>query len=133
MRSFNGAEDTGMQAGSKEILQVEHVHGYRGFDTLSNIVLVEREGAVWAGYPAGTMVVLQELSRVQQKVFRAHTQSVICLTVHSDGVMLASGDRLPAPRSSTGDDEERGRRSISRDASSPGGATVVVSCFSPGR
>jgi len=84
-------------------LALEWVHGYRAFDSRSNLVYNAAGDIV---YPVAGLVVVYRPSLRQQKYFRGHTDDVRCLVRHpspSLGNFIASGQSggvkggLPVP------------------------------------
>uniref|UniRef100_A0A1I8IUD6 HELP domain-containing protein n=2 Tax=Macrostomum lignano TaxID=282301 RepID=A0A1I8IUD6_9PLAT len=63
-------------------------YGYRGNDCRSNIHALRTQEIV---YFSGHLVVILNLEENQQRHYREHTADVQCLSVHSDGLTVASG------------------------------------------
>jgi microtubule-associated protein-like 6 len=76
------------QEAPEHALELDHVHGYRGYDSRHNL-LYASDGRVI--YPAGATCVLHDPSTHDQTHFCGHEDDVLCVALHPDGDIVASG------------------------------------------
>ncbi|CAF3520544.1 unnamed protein product [Rotaria sp. Silwood1] len=73
-------------------LELDHIHGYRGFDCRDNLFyLADNESIV---YPAAGAGVVHHIRRGTQKFYLKHTDDIISMAVHNgeeNGNIVASG------------------------------------------
>ncbi len=73
-------------------LELDHIHGYRGFDCRDNLFyLADNESIV---YPAAGAGVVHHIRRGTQKFYTKHTDDIISMAVHNgeqNGNIVASG------------------------------------------
>ena len=73
-------------------LELDHIHGYRGFDCRDNLFyLADNESIV---YPAAGAGVIHNIAQGTQKFYLKHTDDIISMAVHNGerhGNIVASG------------------------------------------
>ena len=70
-------------------MQIEHVHGYAGS---SSVDAVTCTGSGKVIYPAASLCVVHDLVHGRQRFFNGHSDGVLCLAMHPEGRLVASGD-----------------------------------------
>uniref|UniRef100_T1JGP8 WD repeat-containing protein 55 homolog n=1 Tax=Strigamia maritima TaxID=126957 RepID=T1JGP8_STRMM len=74
-------------------LELEHVHGYRGYDCRNNIRYVNDGSDIV--YHAGRMGIVENLSSGVQSFYKAHEHDIVCLAINgssSERGVVATGD-----------------------------------------
>jgi WD40 repeat protein len=69
-------------------LQLDFVYGYRAHDTRHNLHY-NADGSIV--YPAAGVGVCYDSNEHAQRFFTAHTDSILCLAMHPDGEIVATG------------------------------------------
>ena len=89
-----GSSTTSSKDALEEVPTLAWVHGYRGHDCRANVFFSAQGEAV---YPAAAVVVLMgvaaEGGRRRQRFFRSHSDDVLCLGVHPELRVFASGQK----------------------------------------
>ena len=75
-------------------LELEFVHGYGGHNNNSNIFITETGELL---YNAGALCVIFDGRTGSQQFFSEHQNDVMALTLHPDGLHVASADLGPSP------------------------------------
>jgi hypothetical protein len=75
-------------------LQLEHVYGYRGHDTRSNLFYTQTGDLV---YMVGSTGIVMNIAQNSQKFFNGHTDDIVCLDLSpADSTTVCSGQVLHA-------------------------------------
>ncbi len=94
-----GSERARLQGHSEALaggeLVLEHVHGFRARDCRGNLGFT-RAGALV--YGASAVGVVQDTDTGRQTLFLRHADPVVCVAVHPDGAIVATGLRPRRPR-----------------------------------
>ena len=70
-------------------LQLEHVYGYRGHDTRSNLFYTQTGDLV---YMVGSTGIVMNIAQNSQKFFNGHTDDIVCLDLSpADSTTVCSG------------------------------------------
>jgi hypothetical protein len=70
-------------------LQLEHIYGYRGHDTRSNLFYTQTGDLV---YMVGSTGIVMNIAQNSQKFFNGHTDDIICLDLSpADNSTVCSG------------------------------------------
>ncbi|XP_046338524.1 echinoderm microtubule-associated protein-like 6 isoform X1 [Haliotis rufescens] len=110
-------------------LQLEYIHGYRGFDARSNLCYMN-DGADIVFHAAGAGIV-QNLSSGSQSFYVKHTDDIICLTVNQHPKLknvVASGQIGNPPSVHVWDAVTKETMSIVQGVHSKGVCSVDFSC-----
>lgn len=110
-------------------LQLEYVHGYRGFDSRNNLHYIN-DGADIVFHAAGAGIV-QNLSTGNQSFYLEHTDDIICLAVNQHSKfknIVASGQIGNPPSIHVWDAVTKETKSILRGGHSRGVCSVDFSC-----
>ena len=81
-----------------ENMSLLKVHGYRGFDSRNNLRYTCNGKAV---YPAAALGVVMDLSSKEQKFFSMHDDDVVCLAIHPNRKIAATGQMAHTGKSRT--------------------------------
>jgi WD40 repeat protein len=107
-----------------EYLELEHVHGFAGFNRIGNLHYVQTGEVL---YTVACVAVLQDTSSGKQSYFRKHSDEIVAVTLHKDGQLVATADNGPTSTIFVWS-------SVTMEAimrlSPTAGATVVAMCFS---
>ncbi len=111
-------------------LQLDWVHGYRSRDARNNVALLASGEVAW---PAAAVTVLLRPDAHAQRHFIGHQDDVMCLAMHPQGVILASGGVQGKRKGDTPVIMVWASDSLARLAELKGGHErwVETMCFSP--
>jgi WD40 repeat protein len=88
-----GSRKLGFQACNVDLprtdLEIEHVYGFSGSWSVDAMSCTATGKLV---YPAASLCVINDVAHSRQRFFGGHSDGVLCLALHADGRMVASGD-----------------------------------------
>lgn len=70
-------------------LEIEHVYGYSGSHSLDALCCTATGKLI---YPAASLCVIHDLVHSRQRFFGGHSDAVLCIAIHPEGQLVASGD-----------------------------------------
>jgi microtubule-associated protein-like 6 len=68
-------------------LSIDYVYGYRGRDAKNNIRYLKNGNIV---YHTAALAIVLDINSNTQKYFNRHDDDILCLDVHSDGIVYTS-------------------------------------------
>ena len=70
-------------------MEIEHVYGYGGSSSVDSLCCTATGKLV---YPAASLCVVHDLVHKQQQFFKGHSDAVLCVAMHPESQLVASGD-----------------------------------------
>ena len=70
-------------------LELEHVHGFAGFNRIGNLFYVQTGEVL---FTVATVAVVHDVDTGRQCFFRKHTDEIVAVTLHKDRQLVATGD-----------------------------------------
>jgi WD40 repeat protein len=107
-----------------EYVELEHVHGFAGFDRIGNLFYV-KTGEVL--YTVGSVAILHDHATGRQSFFRKHCDEIVAVTLHKNGELVATADN--GASSTVFVWSSVTMEALMRLSSNPAGC-VVAMCFS---
>ena len=92
-RGFIKAHPNLMQAPKIE-MKLEYVHGYRSRDCKNNLKFL-KDGSI--AYHAAALGIVLDKQNNTQRHFNLHTDDVLAIAFHPDGIRVATGEQGPKP------------------------------------
>jgi WD40 repeat protein len=122
---FQYANQTVRRLPPDESLAMEWVYGYQG-EKCRNNVRYNFQGDLI--YHVSKYVVVYSFTKHEQTIFTGHTEEILCLSMHPEGQLVASGDSGPFPSVIVWNSNDRTVAFVDKSFHREG---VIQVCFSP--